>query len=202
MKKQSRRRKNVKQMQVWLAAGAAGLVVLAVLLFALFRITGKEEEKTEVITISTLQKIINVEELSTFTAVYNGIAQVMNDENPDETDYYVSYEAKVNAGIDFEKVDIRVDAEEKAIYIEIPEVDITEINVDIASMDFIFYNEKANTATVTEEAYKACEADVQRESEQQQAIFELAQQNARNVLTALTGPIVEQADPEYTVVVA
>lgn len=151
----------------------------------------------EVITVSTLQEIVNVSELSTYTAVYNGITQVMNEEKPENVDYYVSYEAKVYAGIDFQEVKINVDDEAKKIQITIPEVNITKVDVDIASMDFIFYNNKANTSTVSQEAYKACEADVQQESEKQEAIYELARQNACNVLTALVRPIVEQVDAGY-----
>ncbi len=158
---------------------------------------GKEQEK-EVITVMTLEKIINVSELSTFTAVYNGIATVPNPENPEKIDYYVSYESKVNAGIDFEKVDIAVDHNKKVVTIKLPEVYITDINVDIASLDYIFLNQKANTSTSSEAAFKACEEDAKKESEKEKAIFELATQNAKNILTALTRPIIEQLDAEYT----
>lgn len=163
--------------------------------------TKKSQKEAEVISVSTLERIINVSELSTFTAVYNGIAQVMNEEKADKIDYYVSYEAKVNAGIDFEKIDITLDNDTKTIYLTIPEVYITEANVDIASLDYIFMNNKANTSSVSNEAFKACEADVKAESEQQKAIFELATQNAKNILTALVRPIVEQSDEDYVLVI-
>ena len=125
----------------------------------------------------------------------------MNQDNPESVDYYVSYEAKVNAGIDFEQVEIDLDEEAKTIRITMPPVELTDVNVDISSLDFIFYNQKLNTSTVTETAYKACEADVEKESQEQQAIYDLAEQNAKNVLTALVKPIVDQADTEYTLVV-
>lgn len=181
-----------------------GALVLAAVLVVAFVVTpaarsGKKQ--AEIITVSTLQDIIDVSELSTFTAVYNGIAQVMNEEDPETVDYYVSYEAKVNAGIDFEKVGIELDEEAKSIRITVPPVELTEVNVDIASLDFIFYNQKLNTSTVTETAYKACEADVEKESREQQAIYELAEQNAKNVLTALVKPIVDQSDTEYSLIV-
>lgn len=164
-------------------------------------VAGSRLSTPEVITISTLEKIINVSELSTFTAVYNGIATVRNEKKPEEVDYYVSYEARVNAGIDFDKIEFSVDNEAKTILVDIPEIRITDSNVDIASLDFIFYNDKANASTVTQEAFKACEADVQKESEQQKAIYELAKQNAVNVLTALINPIVEQLGTEYTLTI-
>lgn len=176
-----------------------GVVLISIVGFAIVpQVFGNQDDKKDVITVLTLEKIIKVSELSTFTAVYNGIAQVMNEEKTDEIDYYVSYEAKVNAGIDFDKITISIDDREKTINITLPEVYITDINVDIASLDYIFLNDKANVSTSSQRAFKACEADVRRESEQQKAIFELATQNAKNILTALTRPIIEQLDAEYT----
>lgn len=58
------------------------VIVIAVLLFIIAKVfvsfnMGQEKEKDiQVITASTLKKIINVSKLSTYTAVYNGIAEV------------------------------------------------------------------------------------------------------------------------------
>lgn len=156
------------------------------------------DDKEEILTVSTLKKIINISELSTFEAVYNGIAKVMNEKKPDQIDYYVSYEAKVYAGIDFEKVKITMDEEAKKITVTIPEIEITDINVDIASLDYIFLNNKANTSTVSEQAYKASIADVTNESEKEAAIYDLAEQNAMNIMKALISPFIEQLDSDYT----
>ena len=182
-----------------------GLLVLAivvlVVVFIVVPTAQNDKKQAEIVTVSTLQEIINVSELSTFTAVYNGIAQVMNADDPELVDYYVSYEAKVNAGIDFEDIDVDVDEDTFTVHITVPPVTLTDVNVDISSLDFIFYNEKANTSTVTEEAFKACEADVEKESQEQEAIYELAEQNAKNVLTALVRPIIDQSETEYSLVV-
>ena len=186
---------------VW---GLGALVLVIVVLVAAFVVVPaarNSKKQAEVLTVSTLEKIIDVSELSTFTAVYNGIAQVMDEENPELVDYYVSYEAEVNAGIDFEQVEIQLDEESKAIRITVPPVELTEVNVDISSLDFIFYDKSLNTSTVTETAFKACEADVKKESQEQEAIYDLAQQNAKNILTALVKPIVDQLDTEYSLVV-
>jgi hypothetical protein len=182
------------------------LALIAVLIlisigFGIAKTTDSAGNKSETVTISTLERIIKVNELSTFTAVYNGIAQVANKENPEEIDYFVSYEARVNAGLDFEKISIDLNNNDKIIEISIPDVYITDVNVDIASLDFIFYNHSANTSTITETAFKACENDVKNECEKQVAILGLAKQNAVNILTALVKPIVEQMDAEYQLVV-
>lgn len=160
-----------------------------------------DKGEPEVITKTTLMKIINVSELSTSTSIYNGIAKVMNEKKNEKVDYYVSYEAKVSAGIDFDKVEMNVDNDSKKIEITLPVPYITNIDVDVASMDFIFIDKRANKSTVTETALKACERDVEAESKDQTAILELAQQNAVNVVTALVKPFVEQLDEEYTLAI-
>ena len=174
-------------------------VLAAVVRFVILPQTAKkQDDNKEIITVSTLENIINVSKLSTFTAIYNGIAQVMNDENPDQIDYYVSYEATVKIGIDFDKVDINVDNDKKVISITIPPLYITDPNVNIASLDYIFVNDKANTSSVSQEAFKACEADVRNECEQEDVIFELAAKNVKNILTALIRPIIDQLYADYT----
>lgn len=180
---------------------AALVLIIGILVFAIVQLT-KPDEDAEVISISTLEKIINVSELSTFTAVYNGIAEVPNEKRPEKIDCYVAYEAKVKAGIDFEQVEISIDNDTKTIEVALPDVYITEVTVEMSSLDFIFYNEKANASTITETAYKACNADVQAESEQQDAIVELARQNASTILTALIKPIIEQLDEGYTLIIS
>lgn len=179
----------------------AGLLVMSSFAMIIPIMSVNDEPVKEIISVATLKDIINVSELSTFTAVYNGVAEVKNQENTAETDYYVSYEAKVKAGIDFEKIVFNVDSEQKRINVTMPEVYITDVNVDIATLDYIFVNDAANTSTVSQQAFKACEADVQAESQKQEKIYGLAEQNAKNILTALIRPIVEQLDEEYELVI-
>ena len=174
------------------------LIIAAVIVFILVKEKMfSRESKPEIISKSTLEKVINVSDLSTFEAIYNGIASVANEEKPENIDYYVSYEAKVKAGIDFEKVDLEVNEDERIITVTLPEVKITDVNVDIASLDYIFMNKKANTETVSAQAYKKCIEDVTNESNSTTAIYELAKQNARNIVEALIKPFIEQLDSEY-----
>lgn len=174
------------------------ITVIAVALgIGISPLMGNSSHKQEIITVSTLQKIVNVSELSTFTAVYNGIAQVENEKDAEKIDYYVSYKAKVTAGLDFSKIQFNVDNDAKTISITLPKVSIKQPNVDITSLDYIFINKKMNGSTVTEAAYKACEADAQKECEQETGILDLAQQNAENIVRALVDPFVKQLDSEY-----
>lgn len=177
----------------------AAVLVIAVLVIGRIFISanGRKKAEAQIITQTRLEKMIQVSELSTFETTYNGIAEVKNKENPDQTDYYVYYESKVKTGIDFAKVGIAVDDETKRITVSLPEIIVTDINVDIASLDYIFENKKANTPTVSQEAYRACQADVKNESEHEDKIYELAKQNAKKIVSALIQPFVEQVDSEY-----
>lgn len=159
------------------------------------------EDAPEIITKSTLEKIVHISDLSTFESVYNGIAKVMNEKKPDKVDYYVSYEAKVKAGFDVERVELEVDDAKKVISVTIPEIKITGIDVDIASLDYIFMNDKANESTVSEQAYKKCIEDVENESSSENAIYTLAGKNAKDVITALINPFIEQLDDDYELTV-
>lgn len=174
------------------------LVTVAVVLSIIWGNNKPEEPKKEIITEVMLEEVINVSELSTFEAVYNGVAKVFNKQNPVEIDYYVSYCSKIKAGIDFEKVDVKVDNEKKIITATLPEVTITDVTVDITTLDYIFQNAAANNSSVSEEAYKACINDATAESRRQKDIYSFAQQNAENVIRALIDPFVSQLEEGYT----
>lgn len=178
---------------------AVAVVIIAVgLLIGSF---SNKKKEAEIISTSTLEKIINVSELSTFEAVYNGIAVVNNEDTPEEIDYYVSYKAKVKAGMDFEKVKISKDDKNKKVIVKLPEIKLGEPDVDIASMDYIFENKSADTETVSEQAYKKCIEDAKKESENEKAIYTLATQNAENIVKALIKPFIEDMDERYELVI-
>jgi len=191
MKKEHKRRKRGK------IAVFAVLIVVILAAVAIVVSRNAKKEEPEIISLTALEKMVDVSDMSTFEAIYNGIAEVENAEDPDQIDYYVSYEAKVKAGFDFEKLDMQVDHDRKVITVKIPEIKITDVNVDIGSLDYIFENKKANTENVSEQAYKKCIEDVTKESTEEKAIYELAKQNAKNTMEAIIQPFMEQLDEEY-----
>jgi len=174
------------------------IVVVAIIGTLSIKTILPSKDKVEYITTSSLEKIVDISELNTFQAVYNGIATVMNEKKTDEVDFYVSYEAKVSAGFDFDELVIVKDNEMKKITVTIPTIEIKDVNVDIASLDFMFQNEKADKSSVSDIALDACIEDVTEESSQEDEIYELAQQNAENIIEALLKPFIEQFNSEYT----
>ncbi len=176
------------------------IIVILVAFGGYSYVNGLRPQK-EIVTVSFLNKIINISDLNTYQAVYNGVAEVMNEENESEIDFYVSYEAKVNAGFDFEKVGIVNDIEAKRMIITMPGIVIGDIHVDIGSLDYIYLNKVSDDDMITKLAYKACLEDVERESKNEEQILELAEQNAVNIVEALISPFVQQYDPEYEIVI-
>lgn len=174
------------------------VVILAVLtLAAALHRYSKPKDPMDLLTTASLEKIIEVSELSTYDAVYNGIVEVRNTENADQVDYYVSYESKVKVGIELADVQEYPDHENKKICVVLPEVIITDVTVDFGSMDFIFVKEEAETETVAQQAYKACIADANSECENEMDIYLLAKKNAENIVTALVQPLLSVMDEPY-----
>lgn len=186
--------------------GIAKIVIIAVVvILALTKLvdlkndlfSGKKKSEPEIITETALYNIINVDKLSTYECVYNGICRVYDDDG--DIAYYVSYESSVKAGINFRDVKISIDEDTKVISITVPKVGITEVNVDIGSLDYIFEDSDYETDTVSADAYAACKKDAEAKCTSEDKIFELAEQNGVNIIQALVNPFVEQFGEEYTV---
>lgn len=179
------------------------VLILAVVLFVYPGILTEKDDSPEVVTASTLEKIAQTSDLSTFTSVYNGIAEVHDSSNADKVLYYVAYEASVDAGIDFSKVsftDVKNEDGTHVFTAHIPKTYLMEPQVAAENMEFIFRDKSANTTAVTAQALTACEKDAKEESEKQTAILDLAQENAELIIRALLEPFLEQLGPEYELV--
>lgn len=212
----------LKKMRQWrnmiiavLLAGSAGGGMVGVISYYIYRepeiippietesvLQEEPVEEPEIISVSALEKIINVSELSSYTVIYKGVETVYNAEKPENIDYYVKYKAAVDAGIDIQQIEVMVDHDLKEIRITLPDATISDYAVEIESLEFMFYNDKVNQLEITQAAYAACEKDVRDECSSEQSILDLAKQNAMNIIRALTEPIVAQLDEEYVLYVS
>lgn len=172
----------------------SAIIIAAAIVYALPKKFEADVSSPKIITISTLQKIVNVSKLSTVKFVYNGSVNVSDG---DKTDYYVSYKSIVSVGVDFDKISFEENPTEKKIYITVPPPEITDTSVDIESLDFIFNNKKANQLSVLQAAYEKCVEDVKRECAVNDKMFELAQKGIEDTIRALTQPIVDELFDEY-----
>ncbi len=80
----------------------------------------KEGEVTTISQSSIEKKILDISELSTLEYTYNAVAAGY-DEDGKTLLYHVAYEGTVSAGIDFDKLKVKVNPDKKEIRITVPE---------------------------------------------------------------------------------
>ncbi len=148
---------------------------------------------------SSLEEIIDVSELSTFVAVYNGVAIKYDDKNDEKVDYYTYYEASVKVGIDFTEIKYENLKEERIIKVTLPPITITDTDVDISTLEFMFIDAKSETDTVVEQAYNLCYDDLKEEVKKEFAIIELGEQNAIKTIEALIIPFANEFGNDYSI---
>ena len=176
------------------------VVIIVVLVSGWLIATTGENESLTTISESSLQKIIEINELSTVDYTYNATTSKTK-ENSNEVMYYVAYEGTVTAGIDFHEITFNVDEENKTITITIPEVEIHNISINMGTMDYIFTKSKYETETISQEAYKLCKADLKKRVESENLLKETAKENAISSVEALFKPWIETIDKEYQVII-
>lgn len=177
------------------------LLLIFILSMIVYHNRPQNNKESNVITKSTIEKIINTSDVSTFETIYNGVVRVYNEKNTDKIDYYISYESKVQSGFDVKKVKVDMDKEKKIVKVTLPEIKLTDVTVDIGSLDYIFMDDKAETDTVSAEAYKKCTEDAKEKVKSQDEVADLAKENAANFIKAVTEPFVEQLGDEYQLVI-
>ena len=178
------------------------LALIGVIIFAAGFYRGQkrlEAKKNAQITAdAVLESIKNVSSLSGAAAGYKGIATLYNEKDPEKIDCYVYYEAKINAGIDFGKIEVFPDAENKVITVKIPEIEIYSPVVEMGSLDFIFENKKANVAGLSQRAYAACIEDAKAESQKEDSIKAIACENIKGMIKAITEPVLKTSGSGFT----
>lgn len=171
------------------------LLVVVLVVFGVVQIKRLNEEKVHTISKASLEKMLEISDLSTLEFTYNAIANV-NDEDG-KPKYHVAYKGKVTAGIDFTQIGVAVN--EKVITITIPEAYVQNVDVEMETMNFIFEKKKYETETVSQEAYAACKEDLEKRVKEEQSLLSMAKENATEAVKALIEPWVQQVDKEYTV---
>ena len=175
-----------------LIKGVIGIIVIVLIVFVIKKgfFDSKEGEVTT-ISQSSIEKILDISELS--TAGY--------DEDGKTLLYHVAYEGTVSAGIDFDKLKVKVNPDKKEIRITVPEAKILDCSVNEGSLKYIFEKDEYNTATISADAYKVSKEDLKKKANEETRITELAKENAISAISGLIEPWVDQVDDEYTVII-
>ena len=172
------------------------MIVLRMTLFAgkIPNIFKNEEGTVTTISKSSLQEMFEVSDLSTLEYVYNSIATVGDEDGVEK--YYVAYEGTVILGIDFEQLEVIEDETEKKFIIQLPEIEVQDVNVAFDTMEYIFNKEVYETETVSQEAYKACLRDLEEKAGRTESLHKVALENTKDAVNALLEPFKVQMDKD------
>lgn len=177
-----------------------GIILLIIVVVLLINgIFYSEKGRIIIEAKSTQEKVVDKNELRTVTYTYNGIAKKCKKEckNNDKDDYvyFVSYKGTVTAGIDFNKLDYKI--ENKKLIITVPEPIISGQNVEVGEFEYIFMDDKYNVPSELNKAFELCEKDLKSRTEKDQLILTTAKDNAITVIKQFYEPWLEKKYPEY-----
>ncbi len=148
---------------------------------------------------STLEKILEISELSTVEYTYNAIVTKYQDEEKKKVEYHVSYEGIIEAGIDFDEISVEVDEKNKIVLIELPDATVHSSRVNMDTLDFIHSVKPKEAESITQEAYKLCLDDLRQNGTNEEMILQNAKENARSAIEGLLKPWINTVDDVYTV---
>ena len=119
-----------------IAVVAIVAIAVGVLMLVGISAPGLGRGSVKTMTESSLQQVLQISELQTVDYTYNAIAKAPTEDGM-AIKYYVAYEGNVKAGIDFSKIEVNVDEENKTITISVPKVEIQGCSVNAGKLDFI-----------------------------------------------------------------
>ncbi len=194
VKKEKKHSKLTKKIMLFV-----GGIIIIILIIGFMK--AHNENKLTITTKSSLEKIMEINKLSTIEYTYNAIVtKYKNDEvKEDNVEYYVAYNGKVTAGIDFNEINIDVDYKEKKIYVTLPNVEIHETNVDMGTLDYIHEKNVPEKDSISQEAYKLCKNDLRERAQNETELLSNAEENAKSAIEALLKPWVESVDKEFQI---
>ena len=161
-------------------------VLICCTLFAKNKLFPNREEPIDVVSEISVRETIEKSDLSTVKYTHNAVV-TKKDKKGKEDAYYIAYKGIIKAGIDLDKVDVKVYKEKKKITVTVPEAKITKVYVEEGDLDFIFKKRGYETETVYVDALIACQKDLRAESKRKD-ILEKAGEESKNRIRALIEP--------------
>lgn len=179
-----------------------GILAVIVLLAVILTITNKKGD-VEIKTKSMLDKVVEKIDLETATFNYNVIAKQCKKEekcnkesnNIDDFEYVVSCTGTVTVGIKDKMPKVKVDEKNKKLIIEVPEAEVTEINV----VSLKFLNGEDIPANELPNARNLCQETIKEKSKKDEKLIPAAKEQAEVVLKSFYEQWIKAVDKEYKV---
>lgn len=166
------------------------ILVIIIVILAYEFICSLQEKEATITTKSSLEKILEISELSTIEYTYNAIATKYKDNIKEDKniEYHVSYEGIVTVGIDFNEIKIEPNEKEKKIIITIPEIEKHDISVNIGTMEYMYIKNTDEKDSISQEAYSVCKEDLKERISKEKSLDKNARENAISAIEALFKP--------------
>lgn len=145
--------------------------------------------KENVITLSQLEKAIDINELSTAKFVYNGVAEKYKEDKPEEVECHIAYNANVKVGIQMEDVKFEIDEEKKTVTPILPDITVNIATIDEEEISYM----PKNPDISLKEVITLCKEDAMNEANNSDKLYQTAEENHRAVIEALLSPILDDA---------
>ena len=169
------------------------LTSLMLFIIAVIIIIGTQNKSEPVIiSKSSLQEAIAIEELSTADFVYNGIAETKKEGILFESTYYISYGSTVKVGVNFQDITFEIDHDNKGINVLLPKITVNVASIDTSSINFI----PKNPDITLQNIYELCKEDAINEANQSKKLKATAEDNVKIVVETLLSPLLDKT--EYT----
>lgn len=137
-------------------------------------------------TQATLTDVIKRSQLYTVEYPYNGFCPVYDvKESEEEPVYYVYYQGKVKAGIDVNKIKVKVSEDGREVVVDLPKVDTEEPTVNESKLEFLFYDNSYNNHYAYTEGHKAAVDDLKSQIEKTGDIEAAASEAAKDIVKAM-----------------
>lgn len=173
-----------------LPAIAKSVVVVALLgLIALgvFGVTSgiNAGKPTEVLTSTSLEKVVRVSKLSTADFSYEGIAEKVDGEG--NVVCHVFYRARIGTTADLGETTFAIDDDAKKVYPQLPKITISEPVIDDSSFDYF----ESNPNISMSELMTICKQDAYNEISKNGDVLGVARENLKKTVSALTEPVLQ-----------
>lgn len=177
------------------------ICILAIAVVVILALSNKEED-ISVNLKSTLEKIVEKNQLETVTFTYNVIGKQCLEQGCDKTSnnvedykYVVSCKGTVTAGINFDNVKLNLNEEAKMLNVEIPEATITETNILATN----FLNGDKLPASEIVSARELCKNTIQEKVNQDEELIEASKEQVRIILSTYYEKWVKALGNDYKV---
>lgn len=179
-----------------------GLILIVIIVIAVVLFLTNKEGDVNVELNTTLDKLVEKNELQTVTFTYNVIGKQCKEADCDKTSnniddykYVVSCKGTVTAGVDFKKIKLNLNEETKTLLVEIPEATIGETN--IASVNFLNGDKLPSSELVN--GLGLCKETIKEKTNKDTELLEASKEQAKIILNLYYQKWIKSLGNDYKV---